>query len=167
MYVFVILLLSSSLSFGKSPFRDGIALKNRFINRYLCNAQEFKILRENAPVLFQDNKETYNGTCPTIAEDRLKIKPNVNSDLIVSLEMNFYNGHQCSLINETFYRKGKQFIFKKNELGSKKLNDYCTIKLVKEKNFIKFEVLNKAKESGCHVFCGARGSIDNVSFKFK
>ena len=153
-------------SYGKIDFRHNIKIKNPFINAHTCSEGEFKSVLNKEPLLFKSKDLIYEGHCPTIAEDRLEIEVLENKDLKVSLETNFFNGHQCSLVEEIFKKIGKKFIFQKNELGTKYKRDFCTIELRVEGNNLKFQVQNKFQEGGCNLFCGARGSLDNTTFVY-
>lgn len=152
---------------AKTPFTSELVLKNKFVNKYFCGEEEFNSSKKRNPSLFRKKDLKYDGTCPILAEDKLRITPNKEKELIINLETHYYNGHQCSLINEKFIKKGSEYIFKKNEMGSENREDFCTIALTYKENLIKFKVLNKANEMGCRVFCGVRGSLDDVTFKYR
>jgi hypothetical protein len=96
--------------------------------------------------------------------DTLTIRRVGTASIHFDIELNFYNGHSCSLSGGALYRKDGSFVF--DDLSANNdLDDTlaCRLAIVPSAGGVKFYDLN----GGCRTYCGARGGWDGEGFTFK
>lgn len=163
----ILLLLFTNIALAENSFQEKINIEKRFINGFICSDQEFKKLKKENPELFKKTHKNRSKNCPFVSIDKLNIRKIKDGKIKINMETSFYNGHQCSLIDEIFSPSGEGFILSRNEFNSKNRKDMCTINVFIDSKKVRFSVLNREFETGCRVFCGARGSIDGTIFERK
>jgi hypothetical protein len=101
----------------------------------------------------------YNST------DTMTIKPVGAASISFDIELNFYNGHSCSISGGALYRKDGSFVFDDDPLQNVS-KDYplCRLAIVPGDKGVTFKDING---SACKMqYCGARGSLDGGEFTF-
>ena len=96
------------------------------------------------------------------SEDILKIKRASKSEFYFTLDLNFYNGHTCSMRGLAKYRKNGTFIFVDTKNNT--ANYQCLLQFtVTSKGIKTFDITNQCRE----MYCGARGGLNTDEFTFK
>ncbi|MEO6816143.1 MAG: hypothetical protein ABI177_05530 [Edaphobacter sp.] len=96
--------------------------------------------------------------------DTLTIRPVGAASIHFDAELNFFNGHTCSLSGGALYRKDGSFVFDDSPAHSD-LPDTpaCRLAIIPTPTGVKFNDINGA----CKDYCGERGSWGGKGFTFK
>jgi hypothetical protein len=96
--------------------------------------------------------------------DTLTIRPVGAASIHFEVELNFYNGHSCSLSGGALYRKDGSFVFDDSSANNDLANTpACRLAIVPSADGVKFNDIN----GGCRNYCGARGGWSGEGFTFK
>ena len=77
-------------------------------------------------------------------------------------DLNFSNGHTCSLSGGALYRKDGTFVFDDDPANKVPDQPLCRLAIVPTATGIKFHDLT----DGCLLYCGTRGSFNLAEFTF-
>jgi hypothetical protein len=94
--------------------------------------------------------------------DTLTLTPVGAASIHFDIELNFYNGHTCSLSGGALFRKDGSFVFDDDPANAIPPDPACRLAIVPDKDGISFKDLN----GSCKNYCGARGSFDGAAFTF-
>ena len=97
-----------------------------------------------------------------LSTDKLKISELPNNAIHYSLELQFYNGHECSLEGTATYKRGGFFVDQQKTDQPK--FPLCVFEILSDENGVKF-----ADPTGaCKMMsCGERGGYNGAQFSFK
>ena len=98
--------------------------------------------------------------------DTLTLRPVGPASLHFDVELNFFNGHTCSLSGGALFRQNGSFVFDdKPENASPTELPLCHLAIIPTATGIRFKDIT----GGCKAYCGARGGWDDSSdaFTFK
>ena len=96
--------------------------------------------------------------------DTLTIRPVGAASIQFDAELNFFNGHTCSLSGGALYRKDGSFVFDDAPANNASPDSpVCRLAIIPTAAGIKFSDIT----GGCKSYCGARGSLDGAQFTFK
>jgi hypothetical protein len=101
--------------------------------------------------------DTYTST------DTLTIRPTGAASIHFDVELNFYNGHTCSLSGGALYRKDGSFVFDDSPANTPSNAPSCRLAIIPTNNGVKFNDITGA----CKNYCGARGGWNGEGFTFK
>jgi hypothetical protein len=80
------------------------------------------------------------------------------------VELNFYNGHECSLSGGALYRKDRSFVFDDSPRNALSDTQTCRLAIILSDDGVKFRDIT----GGCKVnYCGVRGGWNGEGFMFK
>jgi hypothetical protein len=94
--------------------------------------------------------------------DTLTISPVGRNSIHFDTELNFYNGHTCSLSGGALYRKDGSFVFDDDPANALPPEPACRLAIIPTDKGIDFKDLN----GSCKNYCGARGSFNAEGFTF-
>jgi hypothetical protein len=100
--------------------------------------------------------DTYTST------DTLTIRPVGRATIHFDAELNFYNGHTCSLSGGALYRKDGSFVFDDSPANTLPDIPACRLAIVPTSKGVKFKDIT----GGCKNYCGNRGSWNGEGFTF-
>lgn len=115
--------------------------------------------------LIAPGKTSMEADLPYQSEDVIEIVPYDQTRIYFRARLQFYNGHACSIAGLAGYRNGA-FVFHAPDPASIPNGCTLTIKHSKEALTLTDRVLPDGPAT-CRTYCGARGSLSNVSFKNK
>ena len=95
------------------------------------------------------------------SEDILEIVPINKTAAYVRMELDFFNGHSCSLSTVFEYEGKGEFIAFADDVRAP--GDGCTLKMEVGDKVLRFFDISKGVND-CKIHCGARGSLDEVEF---
>jgi hypothetical protein len=100
----------------------------------------------------------YNST------DTMTLKPVGAASISFEIELNFYNGHSCSISGGALYRKDGSFVFDDDPAKAVAPFSACRLALIPDAKGVTFKDI---EGSACKMsYCGARGSLDGGGFTF-
>lgn len=99
----------------------------------------------------------YNST------DTLTIRPVGLASISFDAELNFYNGHTCSLSGGALFRKDGSFVFDDDPANKLDNEPLCRLAIIPTDKGVTFKDVSG---DGCKMYCGARGTLDGASFTF-
>lgn len=94
--------------------------------------------------------------------DRLVIEPVGAASIHFDADLNFSNGHVCSLSGGALYRQNGSFVFDDDPENQHLDQQLCRLAIEPAANGVKFHDLT----GGCQLYCGTRGSWDGAGFTF-
>lgn len=92
----------------------------------------------------------------------LTITPVGKSSISFDAELNFFNGHTCSLSGGALYRKDGSFVFDDEPSNALPPEPACRLAIIPSSDGVSFKDLN----GSCKNYCGMRGSWDGEAFSF-
>jgi len=96
--------------------------------------------------------------------DTLTIRPVGAASIHFDVELNFYNGHECSLSGGALYRKDRSFVFDDSARNALADTPACRLAIIPTGDGVKFQDIT----GGCKLnYCGERGGWDGEGFTFK
>jgi len=96
--------------------------------------------------------------------DTLTIRPVGVASIHFDVELNFYNGHECSLSGGALYRKDRSFVFDDSPRNALSDTQTCRLAIILSDDGVKFRDIT----GGCKVnYCGVRGGWNGEGFMFK
>jgi hypothetical protein len=96
--------------------------------------------------------------------DTLTIRPVGAASIHFDAELNFFNGHTCSLSGGALYRKDGSFVFDDSPAHNDLPNTpVCRLAIIPTPTGVKFNDINGA----CKDYCGERGGWGGEGFTFK
>ena len=120
-----------------------------------------KLLSEVAGVYKKKFKNSTVNDEDYESEDILEIVPINKTAAYVRMELDFFNGHSCSLSTVFEYEDKGEFIAFADDVRAP--GDGCTLKMEVGDKVLRFFDISKGV-SDCKIHCGARGSLDEVEF---
>jgi hypothetical protein len=94
------------------------------------------------------------------SEDILEIVPTGPKSVYFRTELEFFNGHQCSL-SGIAHLEGPELVYREPE-SRKILDRACALHLARKGP----NVAISDEGGSCQAYCGARGSLSDVTFKY-
>jgi hypothetical protein len=96
--------------------------------------------------------------------DTLTIRPVGAASIHFAAELNFFNGHTCSLSGGALYRKDGSFVFDDSPThNALPGSPACRLAIIPTPTGVKFNDINGA----CKNYCGERGGWNGEGFTFK
>lgn len=96
--------------------------------------------------------------------DTLTIRPVGAASIHFEVELNFYNGHECSLSGGALYRKDGSFVFDDSARNALANTPACRLAIIPTGEGVRFQDIT----GGCKLnYCGERGGWDGEGFTFK
>jgi hypothetical protein len=112
--------------------------------------------------IIASGKAPMEADTPYESEDIVEIVPYNDTHIYIRAELQFYNGHSCSISGMAGYEQGR-FVFHDPE----KAYDggaSCTLTISQSKDDVTItDRLSPDGEATCRGYCGARGSLSGVS----
>jgi hypothetical protein len=97
--------------------------------------------------------------------DTLTLTPISRNSIHFDVELNFYNGHTCSLSGGALYRKDGSFVFDDNPTNAIPNDPVCHLAIVPTTKGVELKDLTG---TGCkNISCGERGGYNGAGFTFK
>lgn len=94
--------------------------------------------------------------------DTLIITPVGNASIHFSVELNFYNGHECSLSGGALFRQDGSFVFDDKPDNAAPDAPLCRLAIIPTATGVRFKDITGA----CQAYCGARGGWNGAGFTF-
>ena len=96
--------------------------------------------------------------------DTLTIRPVGAASIHFDVQLNFYNGHECSLSGGALYRKDGSFVFDDSARNAPADTPTCRLAIIPTGDGVKFQDIT----GGCKLaYCGERGGWNGEGFNFK
>jgi hypothetical protein len=93
----------------------------------------------------------------------MTITPVGKASIHFDIELNFYNGHTCSVSGGALYRKDGTFVFDDVPSGAVPSEQACRLAIVPTSDGVELKDLGGCKAS----YCGMRGGFNDEGFSFK
>lgn len=97
------------------------------------------------------------------AVDKLTIRPVGAASIHFDTDLNFFNGHTCSLDGGALYRKDGTFVFDDEAKNALEGEPVCRLAIKVTDKGVEFQDIT----GGCKLYCGARGGWNGEGFTFK
>jgi hypothetical protein len=94
--------------------------------------------------------------------DTLTLGPVGQASIHFDAELNFYNGHTCSLSGGALYRKDGTFVFDDDPANALPPEPACKLAIIPSATGVSFRDLT----GGCKNYCGERGGWNGAGFTF-
>lgn len=99
---------------------------------------------------------------PYESEDVVEIVPHDDTHLYVRAELQFYNGHSCSIAGMAGYEQGRFVYHDPEQTGDG--GPSCTLAVIPTQEGVTLtDRLTPDGVSTCQAYCGARGSLSNYA----
>jgi hypothetical protein len=95
--------------------------------------------------------------------DTMTLTPVGKASIKFDIELNFFNGHTCSISGGALFRKDGTFVFDDDPKTAGPDEPVCRLAIVSTAKGIELKDLS---DNACKNYCGARGNLDGGSFKF-
>lgn len=96
--------------------------------------------------------------------DTMTLAPLGAASIHFEVELNFFNGHTCSLAGGALYRKDGSFVFDDSPAHNFMPDTpACRLAIIPSATGIRFRDIT----GGCKNYCGERGSLDGAGFSFR